>query len=249
MDIQFILKELIAKYIGDREGRSVRSLALRSDIPQTTLWSLSKGTTKPNFAQAISVLTCVTTPEEAAKILEEHFPDEAKKAAKIYSLSRARISSEVYKDFLASPIANHIFLLASTRVGVAEDCARELYGRAGVECLHGMESAELLKKDSFGTYRCLESEVSQSPSDTLKCFRATLSLIKNEQFGTPNALLGFLTESVNEKTQLRVKAIFSKALRDAYDEISDPANNGDKSIFIGCAMGLLDDHTDPKENN
>jgi hypothetical protein len=242
MDLSSDVRSRIAQFLDAREGRTLRLLSSRTGIPHTTLWNISKGSVKPSFTHSLSLLTVITTTEDATSVLEHHFPDEAKKAARIYSLTRPSLGSDVYRDFLTGSLQNHIFSLASTRAGVTRERARELYGEAGVECLETLESHELVAASTDGRYRGTRKEFSNpNAADAIDSFRTRLLLTKKEHFGTHNALLGMLTESVTEEAQERIREILGTALRDVYGILSDPANSGPKTVFVGCVLNLLDE--------
>lgn len=241
MDLATLLKERIARYLEAKEGRSLRMLAARTGLPQTTLWAISKGTARASFTQALSLLTTVAPPEEAGALLEEHFPDEAKRLARLHALTRKPVPSDTWRDFLTGPIENHIFTLASTRKGVTVERVRELYGEAGLESLRMLEEAEILVRSSCAKRVHGAREFATPASEALASFRTRLSLMRKDHLGTPDALLGMLTESVSAEAQARIRAILGNALREVYGILSDPANDGDKVVFVGCALALLDD--------
>lgn len=235
------LRAQIEKYLSDRPNQSLRSVALRSGIPYSTLWRIQQGNGTPDFNIAIAVINVVSPGAEAGNFLAAHFPEQAKITHEIYAQHRQGLASDLYREHLSRFIPNQVFSLAATRAGVTEDRVRHLYGEAGAQALDELLACEILTREADGRVKFPTGNFSISNSeDFISDFSLKIQALNRSLLGTNGAVLGTITETVNSKALEAIKAILVDAYKKINEIVLSRDSEGPLPVFAGVAMSLLD---------
>jgi|GEM_PF-2724204 len=235
------LKEHIDRYLVEKPHQSLRSISLKAGVPYSPLWRIFQGKGTAEFGMAIAVINVVATADDAAAFLKAHFPDKAKIAHQIYGQHRAGLSSDVFRENLSRFVPNQVFSLAATRAGTTEERIAQIYGEKGSEALAELLECEILAREPSGRVVFPLGNFSiGNPDDFLTHFSLKLQGFDVGLLGTPGAVLGSLTETVNAVALDAIKS----AIVDAYSKVNQivlsKESEGGLPVFAGFAMCLLD---------
>ena len=234
-------QEHIEKYLTERSNQSLRSVSLRAGIPYSSLWRIYQGNGTVDFGMAMSVINIVASASDAGKFLQAHFPEKAKIAHEMYSQHRPGIASDLFREHLSNYLTNQIFSLAATRAGTTEERVRHLYGEKGSAALTELIESEILIKSDTGAVKFPTGNFSISnPEDFISDFSLKVKNFDKSLLGTNGALLGTITETVNEDSLAEIKSILVESYKRINEIVLSKESEGILPVFAGVAMTLLD---------
>ncbi len=237
------LSTLIQTYLKERPQLSLNAIAIRSEIPETSLRRLSKGELKrmPKNQTVLKLLSYLYQTESLIKIRDQVPGALRDFMNKEYLLSEdSVVSPQINLDrFLTDQISYLVFKLASNSSGVKQDEIKRLFGEVGLEAINKLVKAAVVKVDNATFYSAFES-FRLSDESFVENFKAVSSFIKTdpEKRTAPNFYYN-LSESLNEAGLKKIREIQVRATSQVLNIMNDKTNHGDIPVFNLVAIDTL----------
>lgn len=237
------LSDLIQKYLNERPNLSLNALAIRSEVPETTLRRISKGELKrlPKNETILKILSYIFQTEKLREIAERSPTDLALFMKAEYMLSDEQANSpQINLDrFLPDQVSYLVFKLASNSSGVYRGEIERLFGELGLGALEKLLKAAVIKFDGE-KYKSAFESFRLSDESFVDNFKAVSNFIKTdpEKRRTPNFYYN-LSESLSDVGLRKVREIQVEATRQVLKIMNDSQYHGEIPVFNLVAIDSL----------
>ncbi len=237
------LSDLIQNYLLERPRLSLNAIALRSDVPETSLRRLYKRDLKrmPKNQTVIKILCYLYQTDNLAEIRKQVPENLRNYMNKEFLLEEdSERAPQINLDrFLPDQISYLVFKLASNSSGVKYQEILRMFGEMGIDSITKLEKAAVVKRVDDSYISAFES-FRLSDDRFIDNFKAVANYIKTdpEKRQAPNFYYN-LSESLNEQGLKKIRDIQIKATRQVLKIMSDKSNHGVIPVFNLIAIDTL----------
>ncbi|HYX33962.1 MAG TPA: hypothetical protein VE954_12675 [Oligoflexus sp.] len=124
------IREFLGHWMEARSSRTLQVLADLTKISYNTLRRIHIGQVQPNLETALAILNYVATPQEAATVINQHFPEAGRYYQRLLSKPATTFAPDLSSEFQDF---NCFMTLALAFMGKAsKDSLRHFLGHAGL---------------------------------------------------------------------------------------------------------------------
>ena len=236
------LAQSIHDYLEGGRGRSLSSLAKRSNVAYSTIRRIAQNESQASPHTALAIVDVILPIEERMDFLRKYFPQIGSLVEDCYSKRmRREPNDERLRSYLRREPHNRIFNIAATRSGTTEMAIENLAGQIGLEALDEMICDEILLKADDGTIHFHEENWALGNiDDALEQVKHSVDHFDKTLVGTDGAALMHATGAIRKDLLPRVKSLVANFIRDINQLKDSSANEGDIHFFCNLVYSLYD---------
>ena len=245
VDEQQLLSDLvkaISQWVDGDRGRSLSSLARRSQVAYSTVRRIAQNESTPHPYSALAISEIVMSVPERLEFLQKHFPTIGNLMQECYNNGiRPEPNEEVVYKFLIREPHNRIFNVAATKAGTTRETVQRLAGQIGIEALEEMLEAGALIEHDNGTIKYTHDNwVLGSVQSTLNQVKLSVDHFDKSLVGTEAASLMHSTGSISPEAIPEVKKLILKFIKDLHALKNDTNSEGSIPFFCNLMYSLYD---------